>query len=92
MIDKTLISNLNRAFKVLDKDNDGKLSMEEITEGYLEYFEKEQLSENDIELIIKRVDADKNNYIDFSEWVVATVNKETLLSDEKLEFAFSLFD
>ena len=38
------------------------------------------------------VDADGSGEIDYSEWVVATINKTRLLSDEKLDQAFKLFD
>ena len=41
---------------------------------------------------MRRVDADASKFIDYSEWVVATIGKEKLLSKEQLEFAFRLFD
>jgi calcium-dependent protein kinase len=41
---------------------------------------------------MKMVDSDGSGEIDYSEWVVATINKNRLLSDEKLEQAFKLFD
>jgi calcium-dependent protein kinase len=41
---------------------------------------------------MKMVDSDGSGEIDYSEWVVATINKTRLLSHEKLEQAFKLFD
>jgi calcium-dependent protein kinase len=41
---------------------------------------------------MKVVDADGSGEIDYSEWVVASINKRKLLSNEKLEVAFNLFD
>lgn len=38
------------------------------------------------------MDLDKNGEIEFSEWVVASIDKTSLLTDEKLRIAFSLFD
>ena len=41
---------------------------------------------------MKMVDSDGSGEIDYSEWVVATIDKVRLLSDEKLVQAFTLFD
>ena len=49
-------------------------------------------AEAEVDRIMKMVDADGNGEIEYSEWVVASINKRKLLSDEKLEAAFNLFD
>ena len=41
---------------------------------------------------MKIADSDGSGEIDYSEWVVATMDKRKLLSDEKLSTAFKLFD
>jgi calcium-dependent protein kinase len=50
------------------------------------------MAEAEVDKILERVDADGSGEIDYSEWVVATINKENLLSDVKLKQAFNLFD
>ena len=35
---------------------------------------------------------DGSGEIDYSEWLVATINRKNLLSDEKLKHAFAFFD
>lgn len=50
------------------------------------------MAEAEVDKILERVDADGSGEIDYSEWVVATINKENLLSEAKLKQAFSLFD
>lgn len=50
------------------------------------------LAEEEVDKIMKMVDSDGSGEIDYSEWVVATINKTRLLSDEKLDQAFKLFD
>lgn len=50
------------------------------------------LTEAEVDKIIERADADGNGEIEYSEWVIATINKFDLLSDEKLKTAFGLFD
>lgn len=46
----------------------------------------------DLDKIMSMVDADGNGEIDYSEWIIATVNKKKLLSDDKLQAAFDMFD
>ena len=50
------------------------------------------LAEAEVDKIMLQADADGSGVIDYSEWVVATINKNKLLSNEKLEAAFQLFD
>ena len=38
------------------------------------------------------MDIDGSGYIDYSEWVVATINKQKLLTNEIMWNAFNLFD
>ena len=42
--------------------------------------------------IWQKVDMDVSGKIDYSEWVVATANKKSLLTKAKLKKAFDLFD
>lgn len=83
--------DIQRIYKTLDKDNDGVLSKEELTQAYHKFFDIEQANYM-IEKIFTKVDMDKSGYIDYSEWVVATINKERLLSEDKLKAAFRIFD
>ena len=50
------------------------------------------MAEEEVDRILKLADSDGSGEIDYSEWVVATMDKRKLLTDEKLQFAFSMFD
>lgn len=50
------------------------------------------LAEDEVDKIMRIADTDGSGEIDYSEFVVATINKRKLLSNEKLEAAFNLFD
>jgi len=75
--------NLARIFKAIDKNGDGKLSKEEIMEGYDLFFGK-NMDKNEIEKMFDAVDIDGSGYIDYSEFVVAAMNEKQLLTNEKL--------
>lgn len=84
------MADSQRAFKVLDLNNDGMLSKDELIVGYEKLLGDEAADE--VEKIFKKVDIDGSGFIDYSEWVVATINLRKLLTTQKLQEAFSLFD
>lgn len=81
---------LQKAFKALDKNSDGKLSRQELVEGYRVIMG--DLAEEEVDRILKAADTDGSGEIDYSEWIVATTDKKRLLTDEKLLVAFKMFD
>ena len=50
------------------------------------------LAEEEVDKIMRIADTDGSGEIDYSEWIVATMDKRKLLSNEKMETAFNLFD
>jgi len=75
--------NLAKVFKAFDKNGDGKLSMQEVKEGYLEHYGK-VMSDEEVEEMFNAVDTDKSGFIDYSEFVVAAMNERQLTSNDKL--------
>ena len=59
-------------------------------EGYTKIYG--EFAEEEVDKIMRTVDIDGSGEIDYSEWLVATVNKKNLISDEKLKNAFQFFD
>jgi calcium-dependent protein kinase len=43
-------------------------------------------------MIFDKVDIDGSGGLDYSEWQIATINKRSILQEEKLLGAFKLFD
>ena len=83
--------NLAKVFKAFDKNGDGKLSIQEVKEGYLEHYGK-VMSDEEVEEMFNAVDTDKSGFIDYSEFVVAAMNERQLTSTDKLQAAFKMFD
>ena len=64
MAQKDDLAELQRAFKALDKNSDGKLSREELIEGYRMIFG--DMAEAEVDKILARVDANGSGEIDYS--------------------------
>ena len=68
------MKDLKKAFRKLDKNRDGVLSRDELLAGYQDVYG--DLAEEYVDNIMKAADADGNGELEYSEWVVATINKE----------------
>ena len=75
----------------MDKNGDGKLSRQELMDGYEEHFAW-VLDEDQLEKLFSSVDIDGSGFIDYSEFIMATMNEKKNISEEKLVSAFKIFD
>lgn len=78
-------------FTQLDTNKDGKLQYDELMTGFTEFYGQE-FAKDEVDRIFKLVDTDHSNEIDFSEFVIATVQREKILTEDKLRRAFRMFD
>lgn len=91
LISKREREDLATVFRKLDKNSDGKLSKEEIKEGYHVHYGK-LISDAEIDAMFKAVDTDNNGYIEYTEFVVAAMNEKALMTQERIKGAFNMFD
>ena len=80
-----------KTFKDIDANGDGQLTKQELIQGYKKLFPHED-PEAEVEKIMSSVDANNSGVLDYSEFVIATMNKKNMLSKQKLEKAFKMFD
>ena len=73
------MSHLREAFKKLDTNNDGVLSREELLQGYKESYG--EMAEVEVDRIMAVADADQNGYLEYSEWLAASIDKESLFNE-----------
>lgn len=62
-----------------DTNNDGKLSEEELIAGFEKTMEHEEAVAH-VEEIMRAWDTDHSGFIDYNEFLTASMNKKTLLS------------
>lgn len=91
ILSQTELASLAEQFRSFDKDGSGALSPGELKHALLEvqgidYNEKE-LSE-----IIKKIDQDGDGEINYAEYLMASLNRNAMLTSERLEVAFRKFD
>ena len=84
--------SLGAIFLSLDKNGKGKLSEQDLLEGYKKMYGDLAIDEEEIKKLMEMIDTDKCGYVKYTEFIVAAISKKTLLSKERLEAAFHLFD
>lgn len=82
---------IDEVFRVMDTDCSGRISKEEVQRGYKDFFEQE-LTNEEVDVIFKRVNFSGSGTIEYSEFVVASLMQKDLLNDQKLKAAFEEFD
>ena len=83
------LDELHKAFDAINISRNGQITIEELSEAFNAYTVEEQA---EIKKIFEEVDLDNSGSIEFSEWIVASIDKRSLISEEKLKLAFRLFD
>lgn len=75
-------------FKAIDKNNDGRLSRQEIINGYQEL----GLTVEHAQEIISKIDSDQSGLVDYSEFITATQNWKKICEKDFLEKTFKIYD
>lgn len=86
--------DLLNAFKALDEDGNGIQTKEELIKGYALIFGNGNNInvEEEVDKIMNAVDVNFSGEIDFTEFVVAALNEEQLVGDQKVKLAFEMLD
>ncbi|CAI9112337.1 OLC1v1012774C1 [Oldenlandia corymbosa var. corymbosa] len=77
-------------FTLMDTDNDGKVTFEELKAGLKKV--GSQLAEPEIKLLMEVADVDGNGILDYGEFVAVTIHLQRVENDEHFRRAFMFFD
>ncbi|OWM82605.1 calcium-dependent protein kinase 26-like [Punica granatum] len=84
------IAGLREMFKIIDADNSGQITFEELKYGLRK--SGANLDESEILDLMKSADIDNNGTIDYGEFVAATLHLNKAQREDHLFAAFSYFD
>ncbi|KAK9292580.1 hypothetical protein L1049_020554 [Liquidambar formosana] len=84
------IGGLKELFKMIDTDNSGTITFDELKEGLKRV--GSELMESEIKDLMDAADIDNSGTIDYGEFLAATVHLNKLEREENLVSAFSFFD
>ncbi|CAG9318850.1 unnamed protein product [Blepharisma stoltei] len=82
---------LKQSFHALDKNGDGKITKEELSEIYKMSLGQDE-AVKEAERIMDEIDRDRNGYIDYSEFLQICLQENRHLSKENLIQSFKVFD
>ena len=91
MVKKEEIQEYRKIFSKFDSNNDGRLSREELIAGFSQTMSAGEAT-TEVNRLIDHIDNDKNNFIEFEEFLSAFMDKKKLLKEENLMETFMLFD
>ncbi|XP_004503020.1 calcium-dependent protein kinase SK5 [Cicer arietinum] len=84
------IGGLKELFRMIDADNSGTITFDELKEGLKRV--GTELMESEIKDLMDAADIDNNGTLDYGEFIAATVHLNKLEREENLLSAFSYFD
>ncbi|KAH7550368.1 hypothetical protein JRO89_XS13G0179300 [Xanthoceras sorbifolium] len=77
-------------FTLMDTDNDGKVTYEELKAGLRKV--GSQLAEPEMKMLMEVADVDGNGVLDYGEFVAVTIHLQKMENDEHFRRAFMFFD
>ncbi|XAR55635.1 Non-specific serine/threonine protein kinase, partial [Bertholletia excelsa] len=84
------IGGLKQLFKMIDTDNSGTITFEELKEGLKRV--GSELMESEIKALMNAADIDNSGTIDYGEFIAATLHMNKIEREENLLAAFTFFD
>lgn len=92
IIDPSAFIAEQEVFKSIDTNKDGTISKHELSRVLVGDNVPTEEAEMYADLIMEEVDTDQNGYIDYTEFLRASVKKSKVFTEENLVQAFKLFD
>lgn len=86
--------DLEQVFKRLDSNQDGKLSKDELAEGFRQSYPHydDLMIKSMVKQVFENADYNMSGQIDYTEYLISAISKSTMLTKDKLQQAFKSFD
>ena len=92
VLDRKLYRDEDLAFRILDKDKSGAISRDELIETLISNNIKSAEVEELAEKIMEEVDTDRDGFINYTEFLRASISSKTVFTKKNLLQAFQAFD
>lgn len=92
VLDPSIYNAEKAVFHLLDTNRDGTISGEELEKLMISKNLPEEEAKMYAESIMEQADSDKSGFIDFTEFLRATVSRNKILTKENILHAFKTFD
>ena len=92
ILDRKLYRNEEIAFRILDTDKNGTISKDELIEMLISNKTKPAEAEVLAEKIMEEVDTDRDGFINYTEFLRASIARKTVFTRKNLLQAFQAFD
>ena len=86
------VKEIRKDFRLMDKNKDGKISKAEFMSYSSTMTENLGIEPNELELIFHKIDTDKSGYIDYTEFLSASLNNSLISERKNLELVFNFID
>jgi calcium-dependent protein kinase len=87
-----IIKDAYKIFLTYDENMDGKITKKEMVKVFKNILKLNTKVDEEVDNIFKKLDNDNNGYIEYEEFVRASIDKEIFTKEEILQFAFKFFD
>ena len=84
-------NNILKLYRFFNKSGDCKLSKDELIEGLCLYMNKLEIIKK-VDMLFRLLDSDNNGYIEYEEFLRACVDKNEILTNSNLKYAFKFLD
>eukprot|EP01018_Ginkgo_biloba_P032690 Gb_38618 [translate_table: standard] len=84
------VAGIKDMFKMMDTDNNGSISLEELKAGLHKL--GSQVADSDVKMLMEAADVDGNGTLDYGEFVTVSIHLQRMGNDEHLHKAFTYFD
>jgi len=88
---KDELDGLKRVFGMLDEDNSGIVTRDELVELFFKYM-GDTMTDIELDRMLSIVDADMSGEIGFTEFIIACLDPKKVITTDNLKSLFKLYD